>query len=116
MPPNDGTQNKTIKLKILNPQSFCFWRSAVTTMFQVHDVMNIVLGQEPRPMPANGNPNVAQHTAIAKWDRRHGQAVEALLNYLEDTELARVHDLTLANEIWNHLTQEFGARSQLKFA
>ena len=92
---------KTITRKKLKPESYRFWVSAASATLQVHNCLNIVLGCEPKPAPADENaaPTPAMRRSISGWETRHSLARESLLNALEDPELVKVYQLPTAQEI-----------------
>jgi gag-polypeptide of LTR copia-type len=116
MSDDNKTNAKTITLKKFKPEGYRFWVSAVSSTLQVHNCLDIVLGREPNPTPADGNISSTIRKAIASWESRHARAREALLNALEDAELIKAHQLQNANEIWNRLADEYGTISDLKYA
>jgi len=118
MPTEDKKTTKTITLKRFKPDTYRFWVSAVSATLQVHDCLDIVLGNEAKPTQQDPDvpPTPALRKSIASWENRHALAREALLNALDDRELVKVYQLSTAMEIWNRLSEEYGVVSDLKYA
>jgi hypothetical protein len=114
--------SKTIRLTELSDiKKWRLWAGQTEATFQVHGVMDIVLGQRLRPKvpetPSAETEDDARHIQEAKqWDRQNALARQALLAVLPDSELTNVSHLKLASEIWSRLSDEHGAVSTARRA
>jgi len=109
-------KQKTISLtKLEDTSHYRLWKVATEATFDVHGVLNIVLGTEAKPTAAED----ADGEALAKivdWERRHKLAKEALFSALKPAQLIRVALLDTAAAIWKRLSDEYGKISELKRA
>ena len=116
---------KSIKLTTLKPRLYRRWASQAEATFQVHKLLNLVLGREPNPFPQTdiSNPDaiqaeaaltVAQRKDLVEWQRKHDLAYEALLTSLEPSEHLKVYRLRSANAVWSRLHDEYGQVSDLR--
>src|SRR5271156_1916546 len=109
-------KQKTISLtKLEDTSHYRLWKVATEATFDVHGVLNIVLGTEAKRTAAED----ADGEALAKivdWERRHKLAKEALFSALKPAQLIRVALLDTAAAIWKRLSDEYGKISELKRA
>jgi len=83
--------------------------------FDVHIVLNIVVGTEAEPRAAEN----ADGEALAKivdWEILHKLAKEAVFSAFKPAQLIRVAHLETAAEIWKRLANEYSKTSELKRA
>ena len=118
-----GSKQRTIQLtKLENTSHYRLWRVATKAIFDVYNVLNIVLGKVIKPTfkstVIDSSPDSAINIAakITDWERRHKLACEALCSALKPAQLIRVAHLQLAHEIWQRLANECGRISDLKRA
>jgi hypothetical protein len=124
----DLKASKTIPLAKLVPNDYRIWVSSAEATLTVYNCFKIVNGIEPNPTPqpdADGAIaviNQALRRQINSWETRHALAREALLKFLQHSELIKVHNFKLASQIWSRLHEEFGnvsdalhAKSELLF-
>jgi hypothetical protein len=72
--------------KLEDTDYYQLWCTTTKSTFDIHNVLNIVLGTEPKPTDAN-------EAVLVDWDRRHKLAKEALLSALKPAQLLRVSHL-----------------------
>jgi hypothetical protein len=78
---------------------------------EVYGILNLVKGIETRPEPADDGPvTQAIRKGHHRWDR-HALACEALLNYLNTSELISIYYLKSAPSMWAKLHDEYGQTS-----
>ena len=116
-----GSRQRTIVLtKLEDPTHYRLWRVATEATFDVYNVLNIVLGTEPKPIPPEDDSSELSEAIIADeiidWEQRHKLAREALYSALKPAQLIRVAHLQSAHEIWQRLADEYGRISELKLA
>src|SRR5437762_5178177 len=115
-----GSKQRTIVLtKLEDPTHYRLWRVATEATFDVYNVLNIVLGTEPKPISLDSSSEISEAIIadeIADWERRHKLAREALYSSLKPAQLIRVAHLQSAHEIWQRLADEYGRISELKLA
>jgi len=95
--------------KLEDTDYYQLWCTTTKSTFDIHNVLNIVVGTEPKPKDAN-------EAVLVDWDRRHKLAKEALLSALKPAQLLRVSHLKTARKIWKRLEDEYGQISDLKRA
>src|SRR5436190_13916008 len=95
--------------KLEDTDYYQLWCTTTKSTFDIHNILNIVLGTEPKPTDANED-------VLVDWDRRHKLAKEALLSALKPAQLLRVARLQTAHKIWQRLDDEYGQISELKRA
>jgi hypothetical protein len=127
-----GLPSKIIRLERLNPSNYRLWAAQSESTFEVHGVLDIVLGNEPHPSitqaaaipgdiaPPEQAPNAAQRrttaAAITKWESQNALARQALLACLEPAELTKVYRMKSSHDIWQRLSEEYGAISHARLA
>ena len=82
-------------------------------------MLNIVLGRELRPTASEESTSTAQRrptAAITKWESQNALACQALLACLEPAELTKVYRMKSSHDIWQRLSEEYGAISDIRLA
>ena len=107
---NYNKRSRPITLtKLEDTDHYHLWCTTTKSTFDIHNVLKIVLGTEPKPKDAN-------EAVVADWDRRRKLAKEALLSAIKPAQLLRVSHLKTARQIWKRLENEYGQISDLKRA
>ena len=120
-------EKKTIKLKELQPSNYRLWAAQSESTFEIHGVLDIVLGREPHPYPTQAaTPSddsdgpaaltVAQRRSVAAWEQKNALARQALLTCLQPPELTKFYSMKSAHDIWQRLADEYGALSNIRLA
>ena len=95
--------------KLEDTDYYQLWCTTTKSTFDLHNVLNIVLGTEPRPSSPEDDA-----VLLVNWNQRHKLAKEAVLSALKPAQLLRVSRLESASEIWKRLEDEYGQISELK--
>lgn len=120
-------EKKIIKLKELQPNNYRLWAAQSESTFEVHGVLDIVLGREPHPSAAQATTppedadapvllTPAQRRSAVMWEQKNAIARQALLACLQPAELTKVYSAKSAHDIWQRLADEYGAISNLRLA
>ena len=85
-------KHKTITLTKLDDTShYCLWRVATEATFEVHNILNTVLGMELKPTSMSEanlkSIDTNLSTQIADWEYHHKLAREALFTALKPPQL-----------------------------
>lgn len=88
--------------------------------FDVYNVLNIVLGTEPKPISLEDTSSDFSEAIIADeiadWEQRHRLARKALYSALKPAQLICAAPLQSAHKVWQRLAGEYGRISEIKLA
>ena len=82
--------------------NFSTWRYHVKTILEIHELLLIVDGTEPRPVPTTQDP---KSTEIANWDSHDGEAKVQITLTIKDKPLNGVMHATSSKEAWDKLNE-----------
>ena len=124
---------KVVTLKPFKPEQYLIWKAQAEATFRVHGLLGIVTGEETRPARQSAaTPATTQSSdggsgeandppfdptlglRIVEFEKRHGLAIQALINCLDGPEAIKVYNLDNANAIWKRLGEEYGQVSSLR--